>query len=467
MRPPRAFTRTFGLAATLAVLALAFVLGSMPVHAAVDMTGTWQVEFQGGLLGPTCDAVVIQVGSDVDVAAECSITLHFQGTIDLDTGAASLTDDLLGVVVNVMVAPDGSSFKGTWTFIGSGPITGTRTSTEIDIFDFSGDWTFIFDGRDPDRICDATLTQSFTDLTASITCPSGTAAWTGTVSPFSGSFTLVPSDIQADPFIHAKPADNSSSLLIGSWLTMDQYGDLFAYRAGTSHGGILSLRCVGGGTGPYCRGAAGETVTLAVDIVLPPTDGHDGFQIGLYSAGDFPPTLSEDPATEVPGCPAAQRSVVLGDYEATVTYTCAPGDALPEASRLVELTFQCPPGASYAYTTLSVVPESTFFTQAGSQLAPFPGSGASIDCYSPEPGPIIYLPPEAFLAADVNCDGRPDSIDAALVLQQDAGLLATLPCGISGDASMDGLTNSIDASIILQISAGLVQLAPEPIFAPL
>lgn len=57
---------------------------------------------------------------------------------------------------------------------------------------------------------------------------------------------------------------------------------------------------------------------------------------------------------------------------------------------------------------------------------------------------------------DTNCDGDVDSVDAALVLQKDAALIATVACPQDADANHDGNINSIDASIILQFIAGLL-----------
>ena len=61
---------------------------------------------------------------------------------------------------------------------------------------------------------------------------------------------------------------------------------------------------------------------------------------------------------------------------------------------------------------------------------------------------------------DANCDRSVDSIDAALVLQQIAGLLGALPCQSAADANQDGSLNSIDAALILQYSAGLLTRLP-------
>jgi uncharacterized protein YkwD len=58
---------------------------------------------------------------------------------------------------------------------------------------------------------------------------------------------------------------------------------------------------------------------------------------------------------------------------------------------------------------------------------------------------------------DVNCDGRTTSLDAAFILQVNAGLLPALPCPNAADVNRDGIVNTIDASLILQRDAGLIQ----------
>ena len=61
---------------------------------------------------------------------------------------------------------------------------------------------------------------------------------------------------------------------------------------------------------------------------------------------------------------------------------------------------------------------------------------------------------------DVNCDGAVTSVDAALILQLEAGLIAALPCPANGDLSGDGSVDSIDAALILQFTAGLAGSLP-------
>ncbi len=79
----------------------------------------------------------------------------------------------------------------------------------------------------------------------------------------------------------------------------------------------------------------------------------------------------------------------------------------------------------------------------------------------PSPTPTrTRTPTPPGLVGDANCDGRINSIDAALVLQQVAGLLGSLACQPAADANQDGRLNSIDAALILQYGAGLLAHLP-------
>ncbi len=63
---------------------------------------------------------------------------------------------------------------------------------------------------------------------------------------------------------------------------------------------------------------------------------------------------------------------------------------------------------------------------------------------------------------DVNCDGVVNAIDAAVILQYDAGLLASLRCVENADANGDGLINALDAALVLQYDAGLIDSLGTP-----
>lgn len=63
---------------------------------------------------------------------------------------------------------------------------------------------------------------------------------------------------------------------------------------------------------------------------------------------------------------------------------------------------------------------------------------------------------------DVNCDGSINSVDAALVLQYNSGLIDALPCLGGADADGNGGVDSVDAALILQFHAGLIARLPPP-----
>ena len=60
------------------------------------------------------------------------------------------------------------------------------------------------------------------------------------------------------------------------------------------------------------------------------------------------------------------------------------------------------------------------------------------------------------ILGDVDCDGEVTAIDAALILQLDAGIIGSLPCEQNADIDDDGRITSIDAALILQHVAGLI-----------
>ena len=64
------------------------------------------------------------------------------------------------------------------------------------------------------------------------------------------------------------------------------------------------------------------------------------------------------------------------------------------------------------------------------------------------------------VVGDATCDGFVDPLDAALILQFSAGLIASLPCPAGGDVNGDGVTNPLDATLILQFTAGLLASLP-------
>jgi hypothetical protein len=62
------------------------------------------------------------------------------------------------------------------------------------------------------------------------------------------------------------------------------------------------------------------------------------------------------------------------------------------------------------------------------------------------------------MLGDVNCDHIRTSVDSLLVLQFVADLLSALECPEGADTNGDTNINSLDAALILQDVAGLIDL---------
>jgi hypothetical protein len=116
---------------------------------------------------------------------------------------------------------------------------------------------------------------------------------------------------------------------------------------------------------------------------------------------------------------------------------------------LATITFACttPGRSNLALTVHTLADRVALPIQAAT-------SDGSVTCLA-APGRTPNAP-----TGDANCNGRVDSIDAALILQLEAGLVRSLPCQAAADVNGDRRVNSLDAALILQYGAGLIDGLP-------
>jgi len=60
------------------------------------------------------------------------------------------------------------------------------------------------------------------------------------------------------------------------------------------------------------------------------------------------------------------------------------------------------------------------------------------------------------VTGDANCDGEVTAVDAALILQLNAGLIDSVECPEGADANGDGEITAVDAALVLQFVAGII-----------
>ena len=121
-----------------------------------------------------------------------------------------------------------------------------------------------------------------------------------------------------------------------------------------------------------------------------------------------------------------------------------PGITMAEDVNVADsLTIECLEATPVPMATPT--PTLTATSTAAATLTP---TETSTPTATPSPTPGV--------PGDVNCNGSVSSIDAALILQLDAGLLDSLPCAQNADLSGDGEINSVDAALVLQHVAGLI-----------
>lgn len=190
--------------------------------------------------------------------------------------------------------------------------------------------------------------------------------------------------------------------------------------------------------------SSGGEVTLDVNAEGIPFPGLGAWSIGIVYDATVLTALSC-----VAGVAPSECNVSFSANRIQITGASAEGHLFDVV--LASITFACDgPGTS---DLLIIVEEFADATQGSPVPLSFKLQNGRIACSPPSPEP-----PQEALAGDADCNGVVNSRDALLVLQFEAGLIDSLPCMDLADVNGDGRIDSIDAGLIKQIDAGLLSV---------
>lgn len=188
----------------------------------------------------------------------------------------------------------------------------------------------------------------------------------------------------------------------------------------------------------------GSGATLDVNVEGIPFPGLGAWSIGIVYD---PAVLTALSCVE--GAAASQCNVSFAANRVQIAGASAEGHLLDVV--LASITFVCDgPGAS---DLLIIVDDFADATEASPVPISFKLQSGRIAC-----SPSSTGPPQDSLVGDADCNGAVNSRDALLVLQFEAGLIDSLPCMELADVNEDGRIDSIDAGLIKQIDAGLLSV---------
>jgi len=229
--------------------------------------------------------------------------------------------------------------------------------------------------------------------------------------------------------------------------------DIRTFGAGTLAAGVLALAAVllattnaGAASGTVRMGSAqagtgGQaTVNLTVE------------NVGAPGLGAWTVNVLYDPEViSFAGCVAGVGGICTSLGDDTVRVVGALAQGRLGTTTLAQITFDCNVvGGSDLGIGLEVLADGTLGDPLPIDAVIQQGRVTCTEGTSPPPG-------QSTVRGDANCDGRTNSIDAAIVLQREARLIDSVPCPRNADANRDNGISSLDAVIILQINAGLIR----------
>lgn len=427
----------------------------------IDISGEWTVE---GLLftEDSCQMTVAQSGTLLAAIAECR-ELRFRGEIDPTTGELALTLYRWGIPFSEY---EGTASNDALSMVNSGGnaydpavVEGVRKSAASERRNISGDWQSRLSGVVELSRCDTSIWHRGEELEITLDC--GNAAggsFSGTINMDTGSFLLSGQLLSADGELQGV-ASRNGRVLSAIWSAPSLGSGTLTSLLEQRTGGVVAIDCDGTAEGiqESCTYDTGDTFLVQVHIAEAPPDGYTSFELNVQWT---PPQLayrqSEEREDELlePGCATADRGngwIRRVRPFPIVTYVClnpSGPDIRLSAGVPVELEFTC---WAEGIGTLSLV---------GSNLAILPMGGIRSglpDLIRPLKGDaLVSCRPHDGEFGDIDCNGLVNSIDAAVLLQHDAGLLGPPACDFNGDMNQDGRITSIDAALILRRVAGLI-----------
>ncbi|MDP3768167.1 MAG: dockerin type I repeat-containing protein [Dehalococcoidia bacterium] len=211
--------------------------------------------------------------------------------------------------------------------------------------------------------------------------------------------------------------------------------------------------------------------TLSVDVVDAPTAGHIGLGTQVvYGDLVYKSTTAATDEIVIDDCNypgIAVRSINATDQKVNHGMTAGFPPTFTQCffeGNIVELSINC--ASTEGAHEIELIPfseDNTLGTGFKTDLATtvpakILNSPLTINCASV---PTPTTPAKAF--GDVNDDGSVTSVDAALILQLNAGLVDSLVNEPSGDVNDDGDVTSVDSALILQCNAGFFDCEDFPV----
>ena len=224
-------------------------------------------------------------------------------------------------------------------------------------------------------------------------------------------------------------------------MTTDASGDLLVSLTRTNAGVFAEARATGRRTSDAPNTMGASVLLRAGDLVH--TSGRWGDYLGAATDPDAPGCvwLAGEYAKSTGGSD-------WGTYIAALSYDASCGAAPPPLATPTPSPSIVPPAGTPTPTSMPPAPTNT---------PALTGTPPAAETATPtNTPPAASTPTPEVLRGDGNCDGRVNSLDALVVLQFSAGLLAHLACGDAADANRNGTINALDAALILQYDAGLI-----------